>query len=995
MNNETFISTFEEELQLRQLSNLDLSSMTNIDKFCEELTACVQKAIETSTPRVMLRKERNFWWNNELKRLKSNWKKLKRARSPVAKEARQIYEKAIVDAKEAAWAKFLKETEGADESFLRYRILCKKNEGESLAPVLTANGFTKSSTETVQVLLRANFPDLNTNFSQSDLQVINELNEYVSHVTVTEEPQITSCEIKAAINKIKTGKAPGPDSIPGFIIKDLSLHVTPLLASLFNACLALGYFPKSWKTANVIFLQKPGRCLEDPKGRRPISLLSHLAKVFERVLLNRLSFLAGEHGWISNYQFGFRKGVGAQDAALNLASKISTGFKQQMDTLVVFLDIVGAFNDSWPDGVVHRLVTRKCPPTYVKLVRSYLQDRVAQVNTPEGTIQHKLTKSCPQGGVLSPFLYSLFIDELLTDPQICPDLKQGFADDIAIGVQGKNRKRLQYRMNRILNQAMVWAKRWKIDFSVIKTKAVIFSRRRKNETVSLSMGGHKIDLVSEFRYLGIIFDKKLLWKSHIQQQCGKAISLLLKLKAVTKRNWGMPQRTNYFIYKRVIEPILLYGCSVWSKSLDKAEIVALLRRAQRLAALAMTGALKTTSTDTLFVLSGLEPIDFLAKERCALHFIKLTQQEYLLKMLEVQNHLLTHEATHSHDSSLQFMQRCAIDLASYNFGNQFDTIAAVPPWEFPDDLITISDESIPCYDPSSYTYYTDASQQGVGTPVGVAVVLQQSPNAFTDIVQIQLPGYASVFQGELYAIFEALRHIQDIQLKDRFIQIFSDSRSALEALKQFDTKIPIARKIQQQIRELRINNTCDIHLSWVKAHSGIPENEKADLLAKLACINGRPTSRSINALNTHFYSATIRTRTNEHWQRIWNTSSKGRTTFSIIPTTSCSTDVQLLTKQLSNRSRSLIYQAMSAHIPLNDYLYRFHLKTSQRCDSCKADREDITHLLTSCSRYKLMRYEFFSGKNLHETDVNLADYFKPSVLPLTLKILHSRFLHSN
>jgi ribonuclease HI len=547
-------------------------------------------------------------------------------------------------------------------------------------------------------------------------------------------------------------------------------------------------------------------------------------------------------------------------------------------------------------------------------------------------------------------------------------------------------------MNRILKFATIWAKQWKIEFSVQKTKAVIFSRSRNKEPLRLFIDNSQIELVPEFRYLGIVFDKKLLWTSHIQQQCGKVISLLLKLKAVTKRNWGLPQRTNRFIYQRILEPILLYGCPVWASALDKIGTVTLLRRTQRMAALAITGALRTTSTDALLVLSGLKPIDLLARERCAIYFIKATQQRSLSSILHIQQHLTAHEGNISHDSSLQYIQRCAIELASYNLGNQLDSIAPIPPWEFPDDLVKISDEySPPPFDPNSYNYYTDASQQGLGTPVGVAVVLQQNSTTFTNITQIKLPNYASVFQGELSAISEALQHAQDIQLEGTCIQVLSDSRSALDLLKQPDSVSPIARRIHQQIRDLQLRNKCAIKLHWVKAHNGIPGNEQADILAKLACLNGSNPSRPINSINTHFYKAKIHTKTDEIWNQSWSTSTKGRTTFNIFPHIIGSKEILTLTEQLNNHDRSLIFQAMSGHIPVNDYLFRFHLISYMNCQFCQAEKEDISHLLTTCSRYSLLRFMFLTPKNIHVKDMVLADYFKNWSLPLTLKILRHRF----
>jgi ribonuclease HI len=731
-------------------------------------------------------------------------------------------------------------------------------------------------------------------------------------------------------------------------------------------------------------------------SRRPISLLSHLGKILERVLLNRLNFLADTNNWISKKQFGFRKGIGSVEAAFHLATKISSGFKKRKDTLAVFLDIVGAFNNVWPDAVAHRLVKRKAPISYVKMIHSYLNDRVAQIKTNEGVASIELTKSCPQGGVLSPFLYLLFIDDFLESQQIQLDFKQGFADDLVLGIQGKNRMALINQMNKILRRAAEWAKRWKIKFNASKTKAVIFSQSINQTTYRLSLDGTKIEIVSQFRYLGIIFDRKLLWRKHIELQCSKSISLLLKLKAVTRRNWGLPQKTNKFIYKRVIEPILLYGSPVWSKALDKSRNITLLRRVQRLAALIITGTLKTSSTDALLILAGLTPIDLLARERSTLQFIRWTEQKKISEILHMKYHLTVHNSHLVHDSSLQFMQRNAIELASYHIGTQPEHAQPIPPWESIHDTILIPEEDVSStalQDNLTFNYFTDASQNSIGNPIGVGVVLHQAPNNFIEISKTQLPGTSSVFQGELIAILKALTHAQEVDLSHTKINVFSDSRSGLEALKLPDSSHPLIGLIHSTMRDLSLNRLCSVRIIWVKGHSGNPGNDAADRIAKLACNEGVPETEigTIDLLSTQYYKHKLKKAVLAIWQEEWNSSSLGRHTFEITPNISDSHFIHELVNHLKNSSRSLIFQALTGHIPVNNYLCRFHIQTNSACTSCGAPDEDLPHLLVTCPRYSLIRYHFLSTKNIGESQMRLTDYFKDWSLSLTLQILNTRF----
>jgi ribonuclease HI len=275
--------------------------------------------------------------------------------------------------------------------------------------------------------------------------------------------------------------------------------------------------------------------------------------------------------------------------------------------------------------------------------------------------------------------------------------------------------------------------------------------------------------------------------------------------------------------------------------------------------------------------------------------------------------------------------------------------------------------------------------------VGLAVVLQQSLDTFSEIAKKKLPRYSSVFQGELAAISEALQHAQDIQLKDKSIYIFSDSRSSLELLKQPEVAIPVCKKVQKQICDLRTYNNCITHLSWVRGHSSIPGNEAADILAKAACDDGDPIANPLTFLSNTFYKTKIQSKTNNIWQEMWSTSCKGRLTFKIFPDISSTTEYLECIRRLNNRACSLIFQAMSGHIPVNDYLCRFHLQPNKSCDSCHAEKEDITHLLIECPRFSLQRFKTLTPLNMQARHMRFSDYFRSWSLPLTLEILNTRF----
>jgi hypothetical protein len=195
------------------------------------------------------------------------------------------------------------------------------------------------------------------------------------------------------------------------------------------------------------------------------------------------------------------------------------------------------------------------------------------------------------------------------------------------------------------------------------------------------------------------------------------------------------------------------------------------------------------------------------------------------------------------------------------------------------------------------------------------VVLQQSNSRFVEVAKIRLPSFASVFQGELLAISVALKHALDIELKNVSIYVHSDSRSSIELLRQYDPVLPTARLIHLQVRDL-LKHNCKTKLLWVKGHSGVIGNETADLLAKRACTEGSPFDMPIYAMRSQYYKTKVRLKTDEAWQQEWNESQHGRLTHTIIGQVSSPSPFHELTKHLSNNSRSLIFQALTGHIPL-------------------------------------------------------------------------------
>jgi hypothetical protein len=187
--------------------------------------------------------------------------------------------------------------------------------------------------------------------------------------------------------------------------------LVPYLVKIFRTCLATGYVPAIWRQVKVVFIPKPGRSSYlGAREFRPISLTSFLLKTMER-LVDR--FLRDEilDLWpIHPNQHAYQAGKSVETALHQLVIRVEKVLDQQEIALGVFLDIVGAFNNTSYDSMCTALTRHRVDPTTVRWIRGTLEGRLATATLGGFTRGVAVSRGCPQGGVLSPRLWSLVVD---------------------------------------------------------------------------------------------------------------------------------------------------------------------------------------------------------------------------------------------------------------------------------------------------------------------------------------------------------------------------------------------------------------------------------------------------------------------------------------------------------------------------------------------------------------------------------------------------------
>ncbi|GFW38623.1 probable RNA-directed DNA polymerase from transposon X-element [Trichonephila clavipes] len=463
---------------------------------------------------------RKLWQRTQYPPLKAEVNRLQR-----------IIRTELKNSKEHVWDSLQKDA-NIDTDTL-HKLVAGNNSNNSIIypPILSSRGLvfgTKEKADCFVDNLEESFTENRTPYDDDHIDKVDRtirrfINNYSSSIPPLTSPQ----EICDIISKLNIRKAPGHDQIKNIALKSLPMNAITHLTKIFNKCLLLQHFPQIWKHCTISLLPKKNKDPKFPLNYRPISLISCVAKLFEKILLSRIQAFSDSNHIIPDFQHGFRKKTSTCHQLLRTTNLIIDGFNTHRTTGGIFLDVEKAFDRVWHNGLIFKLIQINLPPYLIKIIYEYLSNRtfhvkINSIHSRIGSIQ----AGTPQGSILSPLLYSLYTYDFPTSPTVEVCL---FADDAAILSQARSPETVRKNLQSYLIKFKKWLTLWRISINTSKSQAILFKKGNyKNKLNPLKLFRNPIPWCDEVQYLGVTLDKKLTYRNHILQTSKK-----FKLKLFT------------------------------------------------------------------------------------------------------------------------------------------------------------------------------------------------------------------------------------------------------------------------------------------------------------------------------------------------------------------------------------------------------------------------------------------------------------------------------
>ena len=372
--------------------------------------------------------------------------------------------------------------------------------------------------------------------------------------------EITVDKVKMKLKKLNSNKSAGPDAFYPRVIKEMEEETAPHFCNIFKTSLEQRKAVRDWKLQNISPLFKKGS-KDDPGNYRPISLTSVPGKMLESIIADDMMSHLEHNKLILDSQHGFRSGRSCLTNLVDFFHDMFSIYDKSRAVDILYLDFRKAF-----DKVPHKRLMAKVRSLGIidevgDWIEDWLSDRKQRVvinGTSSGW--REVTSGVPQGSVLGPLLFIIYINDL--DLGLVSKISK-FADDTKMGINADSDAAVK-QLQEDLRKVGEWSKKWQMPFNLDKCKIMHIGHKNKNEKYELL--GKEIESVQQEKDLGVVITNDL--KS--SNQCIEAVKKAQKLLGYIKRQFRTRNKeTILTLYNALVRPHLEYAVQFWSPSLRK------------------------------------------------------------------------------------------------------------------------------------------------------------------------------------------------------------------------------------------------------------------------------------------------------------------------------------------------------------------------------------------------------------------------------------------
>ena len=370
--------------------------------------------------------------------------------------------------------------------------------------------------------------------------------------------QVSKKGVLKLLENINVNKAPGPDQIPGKLLRIIAEEIHEVLTVLFQKSLDHGSVPEDWKTALITPLFKKAD-KNDVQNYRPISLTSIICKLLEHIIHSTIMDFVDSNNILTDFQHGFRQGRSCESQLITTIRDFSNSLNASSQVDAILLDFSKAFDKVDHSILLSKMYEMGIQGPLLSWSASFLQGRTQRVAV-DGSISDPcpVLSGVPQGTVLGPLFFLLYINDIQRNLSPGTHIRL-FADDSLLYRTISNNTDAKI-LQTDLNTLQQWESNNKMEFHPEKCTLLRITNKREPITNTYTIHNVVLDTQTAAKYLGVTIDNQLNWDDHCNTAYRKASSMLSFLERNIQK---CPRQIKENCYNALVRPILEYGCCVW------------------------------------------------------------------------------------------------------------------------------------------------------------------------------------------------------------------------------------------------------------------------------------------------------------------------------------------------------------------------------------------------------------------------------------------------